>query len=123
MTKSKRAGARQSSKTEIGVGRAPATRSKGGKQAVAGSSSKKPSATNKIPTSAAKAPVGSTKLATLISMMSATSGASIEELCAATGWQAHSVRGAIAGALKNKGYEIASNKHDGVRRYCVQGDA
>lgn len=44
-------------------------------------------------------------------------GASIAELMAATGWQQHSVRGALAGALRKRGLTITSDKLDGVRRY------
>lgn len=48
-------------------------------------------------------------------------GASIAEIIAATGWQQHSVRGAMAGALKKKrGLLITSDKIDGVRRYCAE---
>ena len=35
----------------------------------------------------------------------------------ATGWQQHSLRGAMAGALKKRGLTITSDKGDGVRRY------
>lgn len=44
-------------------------------------------------------------------------GASIGEMMAATGWQQHSVRGALAGALKKRGLAITSEKTDGIRRY------
>jgi hypothetical protein len=44
-------------------------------------------------------------------------GASIAEMVEATGWQQHSVRGAMAGALKERGIAITSDKVDGVRRY------
>lgn len=44
-------------------------------------------------------------------------GANIAEMVAATGWQAHSVRGAMAGALKKRGLTITSDKVDGVRHY------
>ena len=44
-------------------------------------------------------------------------GASIAEIMAATGWQQHSVRGAIAGALKKRGLAITSDKASGTRRY------
>lgn len=44
-------------------------------------------------------------------------GASIAEMTTATGWQSHSVRGAMAGALKKRGLVIKSEKIDGVRRY------
>jgi len=48
-------------------------------------------------------------------------GASIAEMVEATGWQQHSVRGAMAGALKTKrGLAIASEKIDGVRRYHAE---
>ena len=40
-------------------------------------------------------------------------------LVAATGWQAHSVRGALAGSLKRKGHAIISEKVDGERRYRI----
>jgi hypothetical protein len=43
-----------------------------------------------------------TKQALLIDLLKRKSGASIEEIVTATGWQAHSVRGAISGTLKKK---------------------
>jgi hypothetical protein len=45
---------------------------------------------------------GETKLARLIAALRAPEGATIAELTEATGWQAHSVRGAISGNLKKK---------------------
>lgn len=57
------------------------------------------------------------KQAQLIGMLKRPDGASIEEITAAFGWQAHTVRGAIAGALKKKlGLEIASEKIAGRGR-------
>jgi|SRR3990167_8872342 hypothetical protein len=44
-------------------------------------------------------------------------GAGIAEMVEATGWQQHSVRGAMAGALKKRGLTITSEKLEGVRRY------
>jgi hypothetical protein len=38
-------------------------------------------------------------------------------MTSATGWQTHSVRGALAGALKRRGLVITSEKVDGIRRY------
>ena len=47
----------------------------------------------------------------LIAMLKRPEGASIAEITAEFGWQAHTVRGAIAGALKKKlGLEVASEK-------------
>jgi hypothetical protein len=44
-------------------------------------------------------------------MLRAEGGATIEEITAATGWQSHTVRGAMAGALKKKlGLEVTSGK-------------
>ena len=47
-------------------------------------------------------------------------GASLEDLVAATGWQAHSVRGFISATLKKKlGLNVISERLDGVRRYRI----
>ena len=58
-----------------------------------------------------------TKLDHLEKMIRRKNGASIAEMMKATGWQSHSVRGALAGALMKRGLAIASEKIDGVRRY------
>ena len=51
-----------------------------------------------------------TKQAQLIAMLQQPDGASLDEI-AATGWQAHTVRGAISGALRKKlGLTITSEK-------------
>ncbi|MFN3890154.1 MAG: DUF3489 domain-containing protein [Beijerinckiaceae bacterium] len=58
-----------------------------------------------------------TKQAALIDMLRAPDGATIAEIAAATGWRTHTVRGAIAGALKKKlGLEVMSEKVDGRGR-------
>lgn len=52
-----------------------------------------------------------TKQARLIAMLRAETGATIGEIMAATGWQSHTVRGAVAGALKKRlGLTINSAK-------------
>jgi Protein of unknown function (DUF3489) len=52
-----------------------------------------------------------TKQAALIAMLQRPAGATIGEVVEATGWQAHTVRGALAGALKKRlGLTIASEK-------------
>lgn len=44
-------------------------------------------------------------------MLRSPDGATIAEIAAATGWQTHTVRGAIAGALKKKlGLDVVSEK-------------
>ncbi len=52
-----------------------------------------------------------TKQAILIDLLRRKEGATIAELVAATGWQPHSVRGAISGSLKKKlGLAVTSEK-------------
>lgn len=59
-----------------------------------------------------------TKLDALVAALRRPKGASISELMATTGWQAHSVRGAIAGALKKgRGLSISSCKTGEQRIY------
>ena len=58
-----------------------------------------------------------TKQAKLIAMLRAPEGATIEEIMAATNWASHTIRGALAGALKKKlGLTITSEKVDGRGR-------
>jgi hypothetical protein len=58
-----------------------------------------------------------TKQETLIEMLRAEDGATIDEIVAATGWQPHTVRGAMSGALKKKlGLEVTSEKVEGRGR-------
>ncbi|MDZ4775419.1 MAG: DUF3489 domain-containing protein [Alphaproteobacteria bacterium] len=61
-----------------------------------------------------------TKLDTLIALLSTKRGATVPDLMEATGWQSHSVRGALAGALKKRGHAITSMKNDGERRYRIE---
>ena len=49
-----------------------------------------------------------TKLAKLEAMLRRPEGATIEQIRKALAWQAHSVRGAIAGALKKKELIVTS---------------
>ena len=57
------------------------------------------------------------KLDQLEALLLRKDGATIAEMTGATGWQQHSVRGAMAGTLKKRGLTITSEKIDGVRRY------
>ena len=65
----------------------------------------------------ARAPRTGTKQAMLIEMLRAEGGATIDEIVEALGWRAHTVRGALAGALKKKlGLTITSEKVEGRGR-------
>jgi len=60
------------------------------------------------------------KQALLIAMLERPEGATIAQIVATTGWQPHTVRGAIAGALKKKlGLTITSEKIEGERTYRI----
>jgi hypothetical protein len=47
-------------------------------------------------------PRAGTKQAKMIEMLKRPEGATVEQIAAATGWQHHTIRGAISGALKKK---------------------
>ncbi len=61
------------------------------------------------------------KQAEVIAMLKRPEGATIAQICAATGWQQHTVRGTFAGAFKKKlGLTITSEKPEGgVRVYRI----
>ena len=60
---------------------------------------------------------GASKQDTLIEMLKRPDGATIVEIAEALGWQPHTVRGAMAGALKKKlGLTILSEKVEGRGR-------
>lgn len=50
-------------------------------------------------------------------------GTTLAAMAAATGWQPHSVRGAMAGALRKRGLVITSLKQEGPRRYHAEPSA
>lgn len=57
------------------------------------------------------------KQARVIAMLKRSEGATITQICEATGWQSHTVRGTFSGAFKKKlGLEITSSKTDGSER-------
>ncbi len=60
------------------------------------------------------------KLDTLEKLLKRKTGVSIAEMTKATGWQQHSVRGAMAGAMKKRGHTIVSEKIDSTRRYRIE---
>jgi hypothetical protein len=75
------------------------------------------------PRQSRQGPRESSKEAMLIEMLRRPEGATIAQIMTATGWQAHTIRGAFAGALKKKrGLTVTSEKgDDGVRVYRIAG--
>jgi hypothetical protein len=83
----------------------------------------KPEATHALQKLEATAPTirPGTKLAAIIDAMRHPDGATIAQMMAGTGWQAHTVRGAISGMVRKRlGYEIIAEKGaDGQRAYRI----
>ena len=74
-----------------------------------------PAETDRAPK--ARTPRTGTKQAKLIEMLRAEGGATIDEIVAALDWRPHTVRGALAGALKKKlGLTVTSEKVEGRGR-------
>jgi hypothetical protein len=70
-----------------------------------------------------RTPREGTKQATLIAMLRAPGGATLDEIVDATGWLSHTARGAMSGALKKKlGLTITSEKVDGRGRVYALRD-
>ena len=67
----------------------------------------------KAATKTASAPRAETKQSQLIAMLKQPDGATIAEIAKELEWQPHTVRGALAGALKKKlGLKVESEKVD-----------
>jgi len=65
-------------------------------------------------------PIANGKIGMIVDLLRKSKGASIDDLCTATGWQAHSVRGALSGTIKTKlGLQLLSEKTDAGRVYRI----
>ncbi len=61
-----------------------------------------------------------TKIDKMVTLLCRPDGAAIGELVRATGWQKHSVRGALSGTIKGKlGHQLSTDKLGGVSRYRI----
>jgi len=66
---------------------------------------------------AAKRTRANSKQAQVIALLQRPEGTTITQICEATGWQSHTVRGTFAGAFKKKlGLDITSSKEAGGER-------
>jgi hypothetical protein len=91
----------------------PAQPATGGHEADAAADAAAPRAAPPLAATPAhiRKPRADTKQGQLVAMLKQPDGASLDEIVAATGWQPHTVRGAIAGALKKKlGLSVTSEK-------------
>jgi hypothetical protein len=91
------------------------------KQAKSAPKSKAP---NKPPEAGGKTGLAhdGTQAAKILDLMKRPEGVSMKELLKATGWQPHSVRGFLSGAIRKKmGMTVTSTKaEDGERTYSVK---
>ena len=59
----------------------------------------------------------------VLSLLTRPIGATLEEMMEASGWQRHSVRGAISGTIKKRlGFVIASNVEERGRVYRIAAE-
>ena len=69
-------------------------------------------------------PSSTTKTASLLALLSKPEGVSVDTMAHAVRWQTHSIRGFLAGHVRNKlGLELSSEKGpEGIRLYrIIQG--
>jgi predicted transcriptional regulator len=59
---------------------------------------------------------GGSKTGQVIEMLQRKNGATIEEIMKTMGWQRHTVRGFMAGAMKKAGFTVESFKPEGGER-------
>jgi Putative amidoligase enzyme/Protein of unknown function (DUF3489) len=60
-----------------------------------------------------------TKIGTLVAMLSRMGGASIDDLVTATGWQRHTIRGAISSQLRKRGLQVITRRQNGTTVYAL----
>ncbi len=73
--------------------------------------------TEDTPARATRASREGSKQAQVLALLKRPEGATINQICEATGWQPHTVRGAFAGTFKKKlGLAITSTKEAGADR-------
>ena len=91
---------------------APKKEAKAGKKAA-----KSPKASK---TQESAGPREGTKTAQVVAMLQRKNGATIEEIMEKMGWQKHTVRGFMAGAMKKAGFTVESFKSEkGERTYRI----
>jgi hypothetical protein len=105
-------------KARVGTQRAHVAPKKGKVARKTGPAKKAPKGAKKAGTARADS-----KKAAIIEMLRRKDGANLADIMKATGWQAHSVRGFISGALiKKAGLKVESFKREaGERAYAIRG--
>lgn len=87
---------------------------------VAADSIPKPTRTKRAPKKAVQhessGPREGSKTAQVVTLLQREGGATLAEIMAKFGWQKHTVRGFMAGAMKKAGYAVESFKPEGGER-------
>jgi hypothetical protein len=103
-------------------------KAKGGARAATGTPAKGKAAKKAVPakkapkakkgakTAESAGPREGSKTAQVVEMLKRKGGATLEEIMTTMGWQKHTVRGFMAGAMKKAGYEVESFKPEGGER-------
>ena len=104
-------------------GKAPGKAGTAAKRAKASSKPKRPAKGAKAKKGKPRGTRADSKQAQLIAMLKEKKGATVDEIVKAFRWQPHTVRGAIAGALKKRlGLDVTSEKVEGRGRvYRIAG--
>jgi hypothetical protein len=109
----------------LGEPRNPKTERKAhtGARSAKGKATRKATAVNRAPKGQkaalapdVAAPRKGTKTAQVVAMLKRKNGATLAEIVAKMGWQKHTVRGFMAGAMKHAGYQVESFKPEGGER-------
>ena len=77
---------------------------------------KAPTAKNAAKTQDAAGPREGSKTAQVVAMLQRKNGATLAEIMDKMGWQKHTVRGFMAGAMKKAGFAVESFKPEGGER-------
>ena len=83
-------------------GPAPSKRARPGRRRPSSKAKAKAAKPGKAAPAEKPTPRAGTKQALMIELLKRPEGATVEQIAAATGWQHHTIRGAISGALKKK---------------------
>ena len=95
---------------------APAKAKSGKKATPAKKSAKAPKSKKTAKAKESAGPREGSKTAQVVAMLQRKNGATLAEIMDKMGWQKHTVRGFMAGAMKKAGYSVESFKPEGGER-------
>jgi len=116
---------RKPSPTSSSSSKSSSAKSPAAKQPRAAAGQRSKAAVSKPSVKKAKAaPIASTdgtsKQAQLIALLRSAAGASMADMMTLTGWQSHTVRGMLSGALRKRlGLDVQCQRVDGVHQYRI----